>query len=256
MGRCLQSTDMALMTLQRRVLPERLDAMAADDPLARRSRRDLQRIHRAMRSLKILSEAVGMLGMAQQPRRILELGAGDGSLMLRFARSLRPRWRDVEVTFLDREDLVGSATRSHFDLLGWRVRVLEQDALDWARASPAQHYDLGVATLFLHHFESPALAVLLRAVAARCRNFVACEPRRNGFAWAGSRLLGLLGANEVTREDGVTSVIAGFSGQELSAHWPPGGSGGWLREYFAWPFTHCFVAGSGGGTDRDADEVH
>lgn len=247
MALCLRLTDMPSMRLQRRVLPERLDVMTADDPVARRSRRDLQRVHRAMRSLTILQRAIGTLCMTRQPRRILELGAGDGSLMLRFA--LRSAWREVQVTFLDRQDLIGPGVRKPLDRLGWDVRVLSMDALDWAHASSDQQYDLCVTTLFLHHFESPALEQLLGAVAARCRTFVACEPRRNSVAWLGSHLLGFLGANEVTREDGVTSVVAGFARHELSALWPSGGARWRLREYFAWPFTHCFVADGGSGAD-------
>jgi len=230
------------MKLQRRVLPEHLDLLPIDDPAARRSRRDLQRVHRVMRSLTILRRAVGTVSMNGQPRRILELGAGDGSLMLRFAQSLRPPWRDVEVTFIDRQDLVGPEIRKPLSLLGWDVRVLRVDALDWARASSSQRYDLCVTTLFLHHFQLSTLELLLRAVEARCRAFVACEPRRNRSAWIGSHLLGLLGANNVTREDGVTSVVAGFAGHELTDLWPQGEESWRLREYFAWPFTHCLVA--------------
>jgi hypothetical protein len=235
------------MKLQRQVSPERLDVMPAGDPVARRSRNDLQRVHRVMRSLTILRRAIGTLGMTRQPRRILELGAGDGSLMLRFA--LRSSWRDVEVTFLDRQDLIGPEIRRPLDTLGWEVRILNIDALDWAHTPSDQHYDLCVTTLFLHHFRSPALEQLLCAVAARCEALVACEPRRNTLAWLGSHLLGLLGANEVTREDGVTSVLAGFAGHELSTLWPAS-AGCWrLREYFAWPFTHCLVADGNGGAD-------
>lgn len=244
---CLRLTDMPSMRLQRRVLPERLDVMPADDPVARRSRSDLQRVHRVMRSLTILRRAIGMLCMTRQPRRILELGAGDGSLMLRFAS--RSPWREVQVTFLDRQDLIGPEIRRPLDMLGWDVRVLSMDALDWAHASCDQQYDLCVTALFLHHFERPALEQLLAAVAARCQAFVACEPRRNSVAWLGSHLLGLLGANEVTREDGVTSVVAGFAGHELGALWPPGAAPWRLREYFAWPFTHCLVADRSSGAD-------
>jgi hypothetical protein len=230
------------MKRQRRVLPEHLDTLQSDDPVARRSRRDLQRVHRVMRSLTVLRRAVSTLSMTQQPRRILELGAGDGSLMLRFARSLRPSWRDVQVTFIDRHDLIGPEVRKPLGLLGWDAQVLRMDALDWARTSSDQQYDLCVTTLFLHHFQSPELEQLLRAIAVRCRMFVACEPRRNRSAWIGSHLLGFLGANEVTREDGVTSVVAGFSGHELTALWSPSEPSWRLREYFAWPFTHCFIA--------------
>jgi hypothetical protein len=187
--------------------------------------------------------------MIRKPRRILELGAGDGSLMLRFAQSLRPPWRDVEVTFIDRQDLIGPEIREPLGLLGWDVQVLRMDALDWARAASDQQYDLCLTTLLLHHFQFSSLEELLRAVAARCRAFVACEPRRNRSAWVGSHLLALLGANEVTREDGVTSVVAGFAGHELTALWPPSGESWRLREYFAWPFTHCLVAEARSGTE-------
>jgi hypothetical protein len=244
---CLRLTDMSSLKLQRQVLPERLDVMPADDPVARRSRRDLQRVHLVMRSLTILRGAIGTLSRTRQPRSILELGAGDGSLMLRFA--LRSSWRGVQVTFLDRQDLIGPEIRGQLESLGWDVRVLSMDALDWAHASCDAQYDLCITTLFLHHFQSPALEQLLGAVAGRCGAFVACEPRRNSVAWLGSHLLGLLGANEVTREDGVTSVVAGFAGHELSALWPPSAARWRLREYFAWPFTHCLVADRDSGAD-------
>ena len=195
-----------------------------------------------MRSLSILRDAIDSLQMARPPRNILELGAGDGSLMLRFARSSHTAWRDVRVTFLDRQDVIDAETCRRFRQLGWDAQVLRSDALDWAQAPAEQHYDLGVTTLFLHHFESHALERLLRAIAGCCRTFIALEPRRNSIAWIGSHLLGVLGANEVTREDGVTSVVAGFASDELSSLWPCDAPGWGLREYFAWPFTHCFVA--------------
>ncbi len=239
------------MKRQRQVLPERLDVMAVSDPAARRARRDLQRVHRVMRSLTILQHAIQSLHMTRQPRNILELGAGDGSLMLRFAQSSHSSWREVQVTFLDRQDVIAAETRRRFNRLGWNVQVLSTDALDWAQATAERRYDLCVTTLFLHHFESHALKLLLRAVASRCRAFVALEPRRNSIAWIGSHLLGVLGANEVTREDGVTSVVAGFASEELSCLWPSDPSGWLLREYFAWPFTHCFVADGGGQIDPD-----
>lgn len=239
------------MKLQRQVLPERLDVMAVADPAARRARRDLQRVHRAMRSLTILRRAIESLHLTTPPRHILELGAGDGSLMLRLAQSVRASWPDVQVTFLDRQDVIDAETRRRFNVLGWNVQVLRRDALGWAEAPAEGQYDLCVTTLFLHHFESHALKLLLRAVAGCCRTFVALEPRRNSIAWIGSHLLGLLGANEVTREDGVTSVVAGFAAEELSYLWPSDAAGWLLREYFAWPFTHCFVADGGGRSSPD-----
>src|ERR1700688_3289220 len=180
----------------RRVEPEELDGLAADDPRGLRSRRDLRRVHVAMRSVSNLQRAVAVLQLAARPRRILELGAGDGTLLLRFARAQRPRWNDVELTLLDRVDLVSEQTHAGYREFGWRVSFLRADALEWAASRPTRNYDLCFANLFLHHFEPAPLSLLLRAVAAATDAFVACEPRRSKIARVGSRLIGLIGAHE------------------------------------------------------------
>ena len=224
------------------VRPEMLDELAADDPRGLRSRRDLQRLHRAMRSVGILRYAVSKLQLAAPPARILEIGAGDGSLLLRFARTLEPRWTGVELTLLDRHMLVSDRTRAQYAQLGWRLSPLNTEALAWAAARHERRYDLCIANLFLHHFSGPELAALLRGVAASSNAFVACEPRRSALARVGSRLVALLGANEITRGDAVTSVAAGFAGRELSSLWDSA-AGDWiLEEYPALPFTHCYSA--------------
>jgi SAM-dependent methyltransferase len=227
---------------ERSVTPERLDNLAPDDPLAMASRRDLRRVHRAMRSLAILKNAIARLSAEIPPRRILELGAGDGSLLLRLAQAMRPRWGEMELTLLDRQNLVSYSVRRKFAELGWRVTVVCADALEWTQPPLTQHYDLCITTLFLHHFESVELRRLLTGIATLADNFIACEPRRNRLARMGSRLIGLLGANAVTREDGVKSVAAGFNAVELTELWSQV-PGDWrVAEYGAWPFTHCFSA--------------
>jgi SAM-dependent methyltransferase len=229
------------MELQRRVEPEILDGLAADEPQARRSRRDLQRIHRVMRSASILRAALGRLQLPAQPIRLLELGAGDGTLLLRCAAAQQQPWRDVDLTLLDRLDCVSAETLAGYAALGWRVRVLRCDVLDWASASDSTHFDLCIANLFLHHFTAQPLAALLRRSAAVSDAFIACEPRRSRFALWASRLVLFLGANAVTRNDAVASVDAGFAGEELTALWPQ--TSQWrLDERLAWPFTHCFTA--------------
>jgi SAM-dependent methyltransferase len=227
---------------RRKVEPEELDGLAADDPRGRRSRRDLRRVHVAMRSVSNLQRAVAVLQLAARPRRILELGAGDGTLLLRFARAQRPRWNDVELTLLDRVDLVSEQTHAGYRELGWRVSFLRADALEWAASRQTRNYDLCFANLFLHHFEPAPLILLLRAVAAATDAFVACEPRRSKIARVGSRLIVLLGASAVTRHDAVKSVAAGFTDRELSAAWNTAGGDWNLVEFLAPPFSHCLAA--------------
>jgi SAM-dependent methyltransferase len=226
----------------RTVLPELLDDLAPEDPLARRSRRDLQRIHLAMGTVATLRRALRRLQLACPPRRVLELGAGDGTLVLRLARTLATCWPDVELTLLDRHDLVTRETREAYRALGWRTSVLTTDVLRWAQTTSAQHYDLCITALFLHHFADRDLAAILAAVLARSDAFVACEPRRDGWTRLGSRLVGVVGGNRVTRADAISSVAAGFAGHELGRAWPDSSNHWILEELRAFPFSHCFTA--------------
>lgn len=224
---------------------EALDGLAADDPAAMRSRRDLRRVHRAMGTRSIVLRALRDSAASRReaaPLRVLELGAGDGSLMLDVARGLAPAWPRVDLTLLDRQSLVERATIDGYAELGWTAVAEIADVLDWAEACVASRWDLIVANLFLHHFDAVQLRELLGAVAARGDRFFACEPRRDWLALAGSHLVGAIGANAVTRADAVLSVHAGFRADDLTAAWPAQGVEWQLREYSAGLFSHCFCA--------------
>ena len=237
-----------LQPLPRRVGRETLDHLDENDARAIRSRRDLQRVHRVMRTRSILLHALrqaaalaALVPGRETPLRMIELGAGDASLMLGVARTLVRQWPHVQLTLLDRQRVVDTRTLASYRALGWEVEVVIADVQKWAATRSDARWDLALANLFLHHFDNAPLASLLNAIAAKSRAFVACEPRRSRFALAGSHLIGALGANAVTREDAVLSVHAGFRDHELSALWRRAGS--WqLMEYPAAPFSHCLVA--------------
>ena len=239
------------MIAARIVTPEMLDHLAPSDPAARRSREDLVRLHKVMATGSILVQAWGELlhNCRSDPLRILELGAGDGTLLLGLARALATSTVPVQLTLLDRQDIVSQATLAGYAELGWQIQVQVVDVLDWApvhadsaRKQAKPRWDLITTTLFLHHFESVELESLLTKVAASCDRFFACEPKRAWLALAGSYLVGAIGANAVTRQDAVLSVRAGFRAEEISAHWPPDRQQWQLREYAAGLFSHCFSA--------------
>jgi len=235
------------MTAARMVLVEALDGLAADDADAMRSRRDLQRVHRAMGTRTIVRRALCEMLAARRsraPLRILELGAGDGSLMLGVARALPAGWPPVALTLLDRQPLVPPSTLDAFASLRWSATPRVLDVMDWAasRTDAQPPWDVIVANLFLHHFEGPRLATLLAAIAGRGQRLLACEPRRSVLALASSHLIGALGVNAVTRADAVLSVRAGFRGHELTALWPAGPARWRLQESGAGLFSHRFSA--------------
>jgi hypothetical protein len=218
---------------QRLLTPEILDFLAADDPRALRSRRDLARINWVMRQGAIMAKT---LAAFPAPRLLVDLGGGDGRFLLGVAKRLG--WRNVRAVIADRQDIVSAQTRAGFEILGWSCEVLRGDIFE---TLPRLVPDIVTANLFLHHLDDAALASLLALVASTLpKGFVACEPRRSALALLGSRLVGLIGANDVTRHDAVASVRAGFTDRELSALWP---SGRWtLKEQGALPFTHVFAA--------------
>ncbi len=253
------------MTLPRVVTAEVLDHLAPTDPAARRSRRDLARIHRVMATRSIMARGWQALVPTHHaklplnaalnaplaplaPLKVLELGAGDGTLLLGVARRLGSTWPPVQLTLLDRQSVVSQATLAEYASLGWDATVRVADVLDWAAPAAdsadtpvAPRWDLISTSLFLHHFEGAQLDTVLRAVASRSLRFFACEPRRDWLALAGSYCVGALGANAVTRGDAVLSVHAGFRARDLGSRWP--GDGAWqCREYAAGLFNHCFSA--------------
>jgi hypothetical protein len=222
--------------LQRVVEAEWLDALPPHDPRARRSRADLRRVNFLMGNAGHVARALCRAGFpGGRGLRIADLGAGDGSLMLRVAPRLRRE--GVELTLVDRAP---SASIADFERIDWRAVIAREEALAFLRR-PGPRFDAIVCNLFLHHFEPDELRALLEAAARRTACFVACEPRRSRLALQASRLLGLLGCNAVTRHDARASVRAGFRGEELTASWPRGA--GWqLAERPAAPFGHLFSA--------------
>ncbi len=225
----------------RRVEPEILDLLPQGDPRAIRSRRDLRRINWIMATHSIIRRGIDAATRGRPPRRIIEFGAGDGMLLLRLARRRASTWPGVEATVVDRQNLIASETQEGFATLGWTLRVVARDVFDWIDETDPAPYDLSLANLFLHHFSGDELRRLLAGVADRSTAFVACEPRRAATALFGSRLVGLLGCNAVTRNDAVLSVHAGFRDAELTASWPQ--TRAWqIDEYPAGLFSHCFLA--------------
>jgi hypothetical protein len=231
----------AMQAMQRRVKPELLDELPPADSRALRSRRDLRRVNSWMGHASIIANALRATSNGQTAPRIVELGAGDGTLLLRVARLLGGDWRGTSVLLLDRLNLVSPDTRRGFEVLGWRMEVLAAEASAWLELPGVWACDTMLTNLFLHHFSEAQLAAMLLAASRQAGVFVSLEPRRSERSLLFSRLLWLIGCNQVTRSDAATSVRAGFAGEELSRLWPA--SGGWtLHERPAGSFSHLFMA--------------
>lgn len=224
--------------MKRIVEPELLDELPSNEPRAIHSRGDLRRLNWLMRHASMI-RATLTSKFKQAPQRLVEIGASDGTLMLRLAEQTYARWPGVCVTLVDRQRVISDATLARFREFGWRAEIVTADVFDWLAS--ANSADAIFANLFLHHFHDEKLAELLRLIAKRTDLFFACETRRDWPSFAVTRLFGLLGCNSVTRHDARLSMRAGFVGNELSALWPDDDA--WqLTERRAIVFTHLFVA--------------
>lgn len=178
------------MAIGRVIRPEILDDLPADDPAARRSRRDLLLINALQGNPAWLRRHV-------RGPRLVELGAGDGALCRRLAR-----WfPEAQITALD---LVPRPPGLP-DRVTWRQGDLFQ-------ALPALDCDTVVGSMILHHFSPEALATLGGSLKAR--RLCLCEPWRSGLSHFWARLFRPF-VGGVTRHDMPVSIDAGFVRGEL-----------------------------------------
>ena len=137
--------------MDRRVEPELLDELPAADPRAVQSRRDLRRVNAWMGNTRIMAHALRSAFDRPSRPRLVELGAGDGTFLLRVAQRLARDCGGATTLLLDKKDLLGPDTRHSFQRLAWNAETVASDVFDWLRQPVAEPWDAMIANLFLHH---------------------------------------------------------------------------------------------------------
>lgn len=190
----------------RLVEPEILDSLPHDHPDALASRGDIRFLNTVMGNFRWIRKELGQ--NARPAEKVVELGAGDGSLVRYVARThaaLAKGW-----TGLDFAPSPGPA------LLPVGAGWLQGDFLaDGAAADAVRGADIVVANLILHHFQDDQLALLGRRL-HRARLLLISEPARHpSHLWKGRLLNAVLSFNHVTMFDMARSIQAGFKVGEL-----------------------------------------
>ncbi|RYG70260.1 class I SAM-dependent methyltransferase, partial [bacterium] len=150
------------------ISPERLDTLPPDAPEALGSRRDLARINAVMGSPRVAARLLG----SPAPRRVLEVGAGDGNFLLRTLRRVDHPIEVSRATLLDHQDTFSPNVIGHYGRINWGVETVVADAFEHLNEARTGPFDAIVANMFLHHFEDDRLAELLRLIAAKTERFV------------------------------------------------------------------------------------
>lgn len=190
----------------RRLTPEILDELPADNPEAIRSRRDLRLINSLMGNYRMIRRAI--LAQSEMTHWV-ELGAGAGSLADSFDSESRQKFKVCGVDLGPRPE----NWPNHWNWYqGDLFAFLEGEKKD----SGSPECRGVIANLFLHHFSDDQLIRLGKILRQNYSRILAVEPvRRRRHCRMGALLHPFV--NRVTRHDMRVSIEAGFRGGELAA---------------------------------------
>jgi SAM-dependent methyltransferase len=197
--------------------PELMDDPGLERGLHEEALAALARINRvSLTDRRILREVVRLAPLSPHPVRVLDVGCGDGDVLLRVGSLARSRGVEVELHGCDISEVALERARERAAARGFAIDLTRCDVI---RAPlPDGPFSLVTCSLFLHHFSDDDAAGLLSRMAAAGRTLFVQDLRRTrlGFllAWVG--VYGLT-RSRVARVDGLRSVRAAFTVQEAWA---------------------------------------
>jgi hypothetical protein len=200
----------------RRVEPEWLDELPADDPRALRSRKELRWINFLMGNERWILRQLARPNMPID-QGIIELGAGNGDL----CRAMQQRFPEAHITGLDLQSRPQGLPSSVDWLAG-----------DCKNIAPRSCGVL-VMNLFLHHFPDDDLTWWHHWL-ERAEVVVMSEPLRRVSSHRWGRLMGPL-LHEVTRHDMHVSIDAGLIQGEWHKRCPDLADSWAIAEWEQWP---------------------
>jgi ubiquinone/menaquinone biosynthesis C-methylase UbiE len=173
---------------------------------------DLRRVNRYLGGQRALFSRLFLIieGLTQSRVRLLDVGTGSADLPIAVVETARRRGIEVEFVVLDLNEI---ATRQA------QVQCADYPEISAIRADAlhppflAGSFDIVLASLFLHHFETAQAARLVASLARVARVAVIINDlRRHPIAYYSAKLLTrLFSNNRLTRHDGALSVLRGFT---------------------------------------------
>lgn len=189
---------------------ELLDAPRHDPDELRHSLHQVAGVNRWLGGTRALERHLEPL-LEGGPRRLLDVGAGNGAVAEALAEWASERGADWRVTALDLHAQIAPLAGERD-----RVEAVRGDALRLPFADGA--FDGAFAVLTLHHFADADAVRLVREMARVAHGPVLVNDlERTRLAHLGARLLAatVWRGNRLTRHDGPISVLRSFTADEL-----------------------------------------
>jgi SAM-dependent methyltransferase len=180
--------------LERCYTSEIIDSPDLPDEVMREVHRDLKRTHRLLGNTAAIIAA-----LKRDPlpvRRVLDIGCGDGALLLEIRRRLRTEVIGVELRPPSRPEPA--------------VPIVQADAV----RAPLPESDVAVAVCVAHHLSDPDAMQLIRNVGCFCRRFIILDLVRHRLPLTLFRMIGPL-MHPINEHDGCRSIRRAYTPHEL-----------------------------------------
>ena len=144
---------------------------------------------------------------------IVDLGCGNGDMLRKVAHFGRKNGYKFDLLGID----ANQATLDYAIQLSANFPEITYKKEDVLSKEFATHtYDIAMCTLFLHHFENPIALDFIQTLLKNAKiGVVINDLHRHWLAYYLFKLLTSVFGNEMTREDGLTSILKAFKRQDL-----------------------------------------
>ncbi|MDB5021300.1 MAG: methyltransferase [Pedobacter sp.] len=198
---------------------EVMDDFSMEGEILRDALDKIASINKILGGNKVTLEGVRSLINKVEPGQeitILDVGCGNGDMLRTLADYAKRQGLNFKLHGIDANDYT---IRHAISLSGDypKISFSVQNILDFRLRDK---YDIILCTLTLHHFKDPELLNLVRYFGERSRlGFVINDLHRSPLAYYLFRLIcALFRLNDLSREDGLVSILRGFKASDLRAY--------------------------------------
>jgi len=204
-------------TTYRSTAPEIMDNFEMEGEILRDALDKIASINQLLGGNKVTLDGVGIL-LGGQPKsaiiRIADIGCGNGDMLRALAAFATKNQLNFELTGID----ANSFTIGHARNLSTSYPNITYKCTDiFAEPNRTENYDIILCTLTLHHFKDEEIINLLQTFQhSASLGYVINDLHRSAIAYyLFKALCFVFRLNDMSREDGLTSILRGFKKPDL-----------------------------------------